>query len=67
LDSFKDKKFEELWSGEIVKGFEKIFETEIAIHGAKLYKIQDICGMSVGGFKGEYGVNAIRYLTNVPI
>jgi alpha-galactosidase len=46
LDSFKDKKFEELWSGETVRDFEDVLQTEVSMHGAKLNKIQDVCGMS---------------------
>lgn len=41
FDSFKGKKLEELWGDETVEGFADIFETEVPVHGAKLYKIQD--------------------------
>lgn len=39
LDTFKGKTFEELWNGEIIQGFDNSFETEVSVHGAKLYKI----------------------------
>ncbi|HEY5561190.1 MAG TPA: glycoside hydrolase family 27 protein [Clostridiaceae bacterium] len=42
IDSFKGKRFEELWRSETVNGFEDIFETEVLVHGAKLYKLTDI-------------------------
>lgn len=42
INSFTYKKMEELWSGEMVNGFDDVFETEVSVHGAKLYKINDI-------------------------
>lgn len=39
LDSFQGKKLEELWSCEVKDGLTNIFELEVFIHGAKLYKI----------------------------
>lgn len=37
--SFQEVKLEELWSGEVVYGLTTVFETEVSIHGAKLFKI----------------------------
>lgn len=39
LESFEGLKLEELWQGDIVKGQNNFFATEVAIHGAKLYKL----------------------------
>lgn len=39
MDTFNDKTFEELWTDELLKDFKDVFETEVSIHGAKLYKI----------------------------
>jgi hypothetical protein len=39
MDTFIDKTFEELWTGELLKDIKDVFETEVSIHGAKLYKI----------------------------
>lgn len=40
LDSFQDKRFEELWSGNIFRFSEVTFEAHVLGHGAKLYKIE---------------------------
>ncbi|MDS0527811.1 glycoside hydrolase family 27 protein [Clostridium sp. SHJSY1] len=42
LNSFKDKKFKELWCGKVFEGLVDVIKVEVLAHGAKLYKIQDI-------------------------
>ncbi|HWT74160.1 MAG TPA: alpha-galactosidase, partial [Mobilitalea sp.] len=39
LTSFQGQKLEDLWSGEIISGHDEVYETEVSVHGAKLYKI----------------------------
>ncbi|BCN31086.1 glycoside hydrolase family 27 protein [Anaeromicropila herbilytica] len=39
INSFKGKQLKEFWSKEIEKGLTDIFETEVSVHGAKLFKI----------------------------
>jgi hypothetical protein len=39
MESFKDYVLEDLWNGEIQKGNDRIFESEVLTHGSKLYKV----------------------------
>lgn len=37
--TFKNQRFEELYCGEIIENIDEILNTEVPVHGAKLYKI----------------------------
>ena len=40
MDSFSGYVWEELWTGNVLKGFNKVFEDNVILHGAKLYKLK---------------------------
>lgn len=39
MEAFTGLVCEELWTGEILKGFDEVFESEVPVHGARLYKL----------------------------
>jgi len=40
METFKAFEWEELWTGDILKGFDTIFEAQVPLHGARLYKLK---------------------------